>query len=307
MSNMKVSVIIPTYKRSSDICRAVESVLNQTIDSFEVIVVDDNGRGTDEGIKTENIMKKYSSDPRVIYIQHEVNRNGSSARNTGIKIARGEYISFLDDDDAYFPERLEKMYEKMESLDISWGGCYTGYVKHQQDGTDQYSNETVEGNIFLQTLMRSFYLGSGSNMFFRRQTIEHIGLFDEKFQRNQDLEYLVRVTKEYKMAYVNEVLVENFYDIRTAKMNLEASIKRENEFRTKFSPFLESLSLKEKKEVVSMWDIDWIRLLITKKHYKMALKEFVQRRIPVKALIGYLFYVVDRKRNRTCYGYIVKL
>lgn len=304
---MKVSVIIPTYKRSEDICRAVDSVLSQTIDSFEVIVVDDNGKGTEDGLKTEAAMRKYQDDARVIYLQHEKNKNGSAARNTGIRASKGDYISFLDDDDAYLPRRLEMMCAKMDVLNDEWGACYTGYVKHQKDGTDQYSNEKVEGDIFLQTLMRSFYLGSGSNLFFRRSTVEKIGLFDETFRRNQDLEYLVRVTKHYKMAYVDEVLMEVFYDIRTTHLTFEASVDRENTFREKFSDHLKTLSKTEKKSVVAMWDIDWVRILIGRKKYFKAFVEIFRRRIPFKALIGYIAYALDRKKNNTCYGYLVKL
>ena len=126
MDAVKVSVIIPTFKRSEDICRAVDSVLAQTIDSFEVIVVDDNGEGTPDGEKTAQMMSRYAGDARVIYCRHEVNKNGAAARNTGIGVARGKYIAFLDDDDTFCPERLQKMYDKMESLDDSWGACYTG-------------------------------------------------------------------------------------------------------------------------------------------------------------------------------------
>lgn len=307
MAEVKVSVIIPTYKRSEVISRAVDSVLNQSIDSFEVIVVDDNGIDTEDGIKTAKIMEKYADNESVIYLQHEKNKNGSAARNTGIRIAKGKYIAFLDDDDAYFPKRLELMYEKMESLNSEWGACYTSYVKHQMDGTNQYSNETVQGDIFKQTLMRSFYLGSGSNMFFRKSVIDEIGFFDETFRRNQDLEYLVRVTKQYKMAYVNEVLMECFYDIRTTKLSLEENKKREDYFREKFTPFMKGLSQAEKREIIIMWDIDWVRLMISKKKYLLAVNELVKRRIPIKVLIGYFMYALDRKKNNTCYGYLVKL
>lgn len=307
MEKVKVSVIIPTYKRSEDICRAVDSVLSQTIDSFEIIVVDDNGIGTEDGEKTSEVIKKYLGNEHVIYLQHEQNRNGSVARNTGIKIAKGKYISFLDDDDAYFPERLELMYKKMEALDETWGGCYTGYVKHQPNGTDQFSAEKVEGNIFIQTLMRSFYLGSGSNMFFRKEVINKIGLFDETFRRNQDLEYLVRVTKKYKMAYVDETLLECFYDIRTTKLSIDECIEKENYFRDKFSAYLDELTPKEKKEVEAMWNIDWIRTLISGREYLLAVKELFVREIPVRALVGYAIYVLDRMKNKNCYGYVVKL
>ena len=94
MNRIKVSVIIPTYKRSRDILRAVESVLSQTIDSFEVIVVDDNGIGTIEGEETAKIMQRYVNENRLTYIRHEHNLNGAVARNTGIKRAVGKSFHY---------------------------------------------------------------------------------------------------------------------------------------------------------------------------------------------------------------------
>lgn len=307
MDNIKVSVIIPTYKRSRDICRAVDSVLANTLEEIEVIVCDDNGIGTDEGEKTAQIMKKYEGDSRVIYLRHEKNQNGAAARNTGIKASRGKYIAFLDDDDAFFPERLEKMYNKLESLDSSYGACYSAYVKNMPDGTRQYSSETAEGDVFLRVLMRSLYIGTGSNLFFSRKAVEDIGLFDTSFLRNQDLEYLVRITKKYKMAYVDEVLMQAFYDIRTVKLTFEQSCERERLFREKFAPFAEGLTKKEKREIQIMYDLDFIRFLIATKRFGVAIKTIFSAKIPLKIYFAYLKYALDRAKNKTSYGFVVKL
>lgn len=304
---IKVSVIIPTYKRSEDICRAVDSVINQTLSSIEVIVVDDNGVGTESGNATSIKMEKYVHDTRVKYIQHQSNKNGSAARNTGIRAAKGKYIAFLDDDDAYFPDRLKKMFEKMESLDETWGACYTGYVKHQMNGTNQFSSEKIEGNIFVQTLMRSFYIGTGSNLFFRRSVIDDIGMFDEDFKRNQDLEYLVRVLKKYKMAYVDEVLMEAFFDIRTSNLTLEQSVERETMFRSRFEKYLDDLSEKDQRAVKIMWDIDWIRVLLSRKEYRRAINVFSKANIPLMVLAQYMLYIVNRTIKKTSYGFVVKI
>ena len=305
--SVKVSVIIPTYKRSADICRAVDSVLAQTIDSFEVIVVDDNGIDSDDGRKTAEVMEKYNGNPFVKYIRHEVNKNGSAARNTGIIASCGEYISFLDDDDTYRPERLEFMYNKLQSMDESWGACYTGYVKHMKSGTLQYSAEKNEGDLFVQTLMRALYIGSGSNLFFRRSVIEDIGLFDVSFRRNQDLEYLVRVMKKYKMAYVDEVLMDVYYDIRTVRLTREQSNEREKLFRQRFAPYLEGLSKKDVRRILIMYAIDNMRSEISGKRYAAAVKIIIKERVPLKVLLKYCAYVYDRKKNNTCYGFIVVL
>lgn len=304
---MKVSVIIPTYHRSTDIQRAVDSVLSQTMTDFEVIVVDDNGIGTEQGLATANKMRKYSGDNRVKYLQHEVNKNGAVARNTGIIAAKGEYISFLDDDDIYLSKRLQFLTDRLDSADNSWGACYSSYVKNMPDGTKQYSRETVQGDIFLQALMRSFYLGSGTNIFVRKSVIEDIGLFDESFKRNQDLEFLVRVLKKYKMAYVDNILMEVNFDIRTSNLSFAQQSERENLFRDKFSCYLNGLSERECKAVLAMWDIDWIRLCLGARRYGHAVKTVFKFKIPFKVYFAYLHYVFDRLVNKTSYGFTVNV
>ena len=113
----KVSVIIPTYNRAHLVGRAIRSVLNQTYQDFEIIVVDDGS--TDN---TEEVVKSFN-DPRIRYIRHEKNRGGSAACNTGIRAARGEYIAFQDSDDEWLPEKLEKQMQVFENTPTGVGGC----------------------------------------------------------------------------------------------------------------------------------------------------------------------------------------
>lgn len=307
MDDVKVSVIIPTYKRTEDITRAVESVLAQTLFDVEVIVVDDNGIGTECGIKTQEAMRCYEGNDRVVYIQHDVNKNGSAARNTGIRAARGEYIAFLDDDDVYRPERLEKMCNKMDSLSEEWGACYTGYVKHQADGSEQYSFETVEGDVLVQALMRSFYIGTGSNLFFRRSVVENVGFFNETFKRNQDLEYIIRVLKKYKIAYLDDVLVDKYVDIITAYFTLDEQREREMFFRKNFQNYVNELPEITQREIEIMWDIDWMRTLFSYKSYGQIIKMLLTGKVPLKILFQYFRYAFDRRKNKTSYGFVVKL
>ena len=96
----KVSVIIPTYNRAYLISRAINSVLNQTYQDFEIIIVDDGS--TDN---TEEVIKEFQEkDERIKYIRHKNNKGEAAARNTGIKAAKNEYISFQDSDDESFPQ-----------------------------------------------------------------------------------------------------------------------------------------------------------------------------------------------------------
>ena len=97
-----VSVIIPTYNRAHLIGRAIRSVLDQTYQDWELIVVDD--ASTDD---IPGIVKGFT-DGRVKYIRHDENKGAAAARNTGIQAARGAYIAFLDSDDEWLPEKLER-------------------------------------------------------------------------------------------------------------------------------------------------------------------------------------------------------
>lgn len=103
-----VSVVIPTYSRNLALTRAIDSVLAQTHEKLEIIVVDDNPPESEWRESTQRLMQQYANNPKIHYIKNAQNLGGSGARNEGIKAANGEYIAFLDDDDEYFPEKVEK-------------------------------------------------------------------------------------------------------------------------------------------------------------------------------------------------------
>lgn len=136
-----VSVVIPTYSRPVFLQRCVNSVLSQSYPNIEIFVVDDNNPDTEARTETEKTMEVYRDNSRVTYLQHEKNRNGSAARNTGWRAAKGEYITFLDDDDEIAETKIQKQVECLESLDASWGMCYTGYKLIKEYDDDQISSE----------------------------------------------------------------------------------------------------------------------------------------------------------------------
>ena len=123
-----VSVIIPTYKRSDMLPRAIDSVLNQTYKNVEAVIVDDNNPDTEWRLKTEELMQQYSGDDRVQYVRHIVNKNGAAARNTGIRSARGTVVSFLDDDDLMLPERISKCVEVLMQ-NVEYDAAFTDVLE----------------------------------------------------------------------------------------------------------------------------------------------------------------------------------
>ncbi len=122
MIKPKVSVVIPTCKRAHFLKRAIDSVLNQTYDNIEVIVVDDNADDTENRSRTIETMGDYSQNDSVAFVLPDKKLGGGLARNAGINEASGEYIAFLDDDDAYEPPKVESQlkFMIMHNLDFSF-------------------------------------------------------------------------------------------------------------------------------------------------------------------------------------------
>ena len=127
MINQLVSVIIPTYNNFSFIRRAINSVFNQTWKDFEIIVVDDGS--TD---RTRNIIQEFENN--IVYLKQE-NKGPASARNRGLKIAKGKYVVFLDADDEFLPDKLSyqgNFLEENPSIDLVYSSGYR--FRENRDG-----------------------------------------------------------------------------------------------------------------------------------------------------------------------------
>ena len=118
----QVSVIIPTHNRSEFLGAAIGSVLSQTFQDFELIVVDDASTDT-----TAEVVASFN-DERIKFIRHGMNKGGSVARNTGILNSTGDYIAFLDDDDEWLPAKLSKQIQVLLSSPPEVGCVYAGYL-----------------------------------------------------------------------------------------------------------------------------------------------------------------------------------
>lgn len=201
--NKKVSIIIPTHSGHNVVSRAVESALNQTYDNIEVIVVDDNGKATEEQIMTENEIKKFLNDSRFKYIVHEQSKHGSAARNTGVKNSTGNYIALLDDDDYFVADNIFNHIETIESCNEEYGISYCGlhlvYLNIEEDIIPIFS-----GNVIIDFLLGKIYIGS-SQILIKRNVWDEFGGFDESYKRHQDWEFLARVFSKYKLANVGKI------------------------------------------------------------------------------------------------------
>lgn len=247
---IKVSVIIPTFGNIIFLENAINSVLNQTLKEIELIIVDDNDPDTSFRVLTENIVSNYlDSSIKVTYVKHENNRNGAVARNTGISLARGKYISFLDSDDIYYKDRLEKCYNRAENSSISIAGVYTGCEFRKNKKTYNRFKKIKSGNFLIESLACTFMISSGSNLFIKKDVIEELKGFDEIFLRHQDYEFLVRLFKKYSLVAIPEILLiknnENFN-----LPNIQKIIKIKEQFLRKFRLIIDTLQIKDQNYIL---------------------------------------------------------
>ena len=218
--NPTVSVIIPTYNRAHLIGMAVQSVLEQSYQDFEIIVVDD--ASTDN---TGEVVRSFK-DERIRYIRHKKNKGAAAARNTGIKAARGEYIAFQDSDDKWLPEKLEKQMKVFENAPLEVGVVYTGFLRIANDKKIYIPSSWVtqkEGSIHKELLKGNFV--TTQSIVTCKECFEKAGMFDERLPRLQDWELVLRLSKYYDFKCIDEPLLTSPYTSDSISANNEALIK----------------------------------------------------------------------------------
>ena len=197
-----ISVIIPTFARPTNLLRAIKSVVNQTYKDIEIIIVDDNGLGTSQQKETELLLKDFIDNNIIKYIKHDVNKNGSAARNTGFAHSKGEYIAYLDDDDEFLPTKLQCQLNALLALDKTWGGCYCDTTLIDKDGNKTVYPCKKSGDLTVDMLLERTFFNT-STLLLHRDVIEKLHGFDETYRRHQDWEFLIRFFRKYKLKLVD--------------------------------------------------------------------------------------------------------
>jgi len=220
----KVSVIIPTYNCAKYICEAVDSVLAQTYNDFEIVVVDDGS--TDD---TKDILQRYNGRIRYIY---QSNKGVSAARNLGLREAKGKYIAFLDADDIWLPEKLECQTKLLEEnpdtvmvfsdiemfsentlirFSMSRSNNYQPYgslkwrilQKEFNDGT------LIKGITFGDLVLDNSILPA--TVVLKRICLDSIGYFDEGLPIAEDYDLWLRISQKFKILYFNKITARRRY------------------------------------------------------------------------------------------------
>jgi glycosyltransferase involved in cell wall biosynthesis len=206
--NFKVSVIIPTYNRANLLPRPIKSVLNQTFQDFELIIVDDGSTDNTREL-VEEFQKK---DSRIKYIFQENSGGPAKPINTGIKNSKGEYIAILESDDEWLPEKLEKQIKVLEEFkNVSLVSCYAFRIF--ADGTKKLYKTPYLG-IFKKTKWKLFWEKWGiislSTVMVRKEVIEKVGFFDEKIKTGADIDFYLRCIKKFDFYFIHEPLISYY-------------------------------------------------------------------------------------------------
>lgn len=190
-----ISVVIPVYNGEKTIRETIESVINQTFWDFELIVIDDGSQDS-----TLDIVKRIP-DSRLKVFSFP-NAGLAASRNRGIKLASGDYISFIDADDLWTPDKLEAQLKALQThpqaaVTYSWTDCI--------DESGQFSRRgnhiTIQGNIYAQLLLTDF-IENGSNLLIRSQAFQKVGYFDESLPAAEDWEMWLRLAANYEFVVV---------------------------------------------------------------------------------------------------------
>ena len=208
----KVSIIIPTYNRAKLIKKSINSILNQTYDNIEVIVVNDCS--TDN---TEEVIKKIKDD-RIRYIKLKKNSGACAARNAGIKVATGKYINFNDSDDEYLPTKIETQYNNLIKNNSDMDFCRI--MIHINNLEYPIPSESHKKNIlkqkYIEELVNGNYI-STPTMLIKSKIIKKV-LFDEQLPRFQDYDLVLRMIPGIKVSYTDEILI-NVYNSKDSISN----------------------------------------------------------------------------------------
>lgn len=276
-----VSVIVPTYKRKPKLIeRSIESILNQTYDNFELLVVDDSPSDYSERVYVKKYLESIS-DNRIKYIQHPENKGANFARNTGARNAKGEYLAFLDDDDEWLSTKLEKQLEMFKD-NVALVYCKAIIINETNDTVKPILNEMWAGKHYTRLLKQNF-IGSNSFVMISKKAFDYVGMYDENLLSNQDYDLFLRIAKEFNISYVDEVLVKYYiHDGERISTNAKKQLQGRLELHKKFREDVE-----KNQELSLAWEIKTIPL------YYRSNKKGVAIQKTTKILLSHPVYFIE--------------
>lgn len=245
MENPKVSIIIPTYNRAHMIERAVASILAQTYENLEIVIVDDASQ--------DNTVEVASSinDPRIKVFTKERNEGASATRNVGIAHASGEYLAFLDSDDEFTADKIEKMVRLFETLTPKPVLVFSNYWEIG-DNKELHIDPHVESQfIFIGTKFpASIVCEPPSSWMVEKKSIMQDQLFDDQLWTMEDLDYFARLVRKHAAYYLNEpLLIKHVHTCKKGSVPIKHAKKTGERILAKWLPEM----AKDKKYLADLY------------------------------------------------------
>lgn len=232
-----VSVIIPSYNSGKFLNEAIKSVASQTYRDLEIIIINDGS--IDD---TEKIAKDWQKkDKRIRYLKHHKNQGLASARNTGIRNSKGEYIAFLDADDVWLPQKLAVQIKKIREsgADLVFSNWYI-WEHGKRTKVEAFDSNPIQDNKknLLNFLIKKNF-GNPSTAFFLKSSLEKVGLFDESLRSSEDYDLWLRfLLSKMKIGFIKKPLIYyrqhseqmsvNIYKMRVSRLQIFKKIVRKN-------------------------------------------------------------------------------
>lgn len=213
----KVSVILPTYNRAYILKKSIQSVLEQSYENLELIIVDDGS--TDETVSLVESMR----DERIRFVQITQNQGAAGARNYGLQYVTGDYVAFEDSDDFWRPDKLRLQVEELQKKQA--GFCYHKMQYDFGEGKtailpgDDIGSDKKNGDIFAQLLYENMV--GCPTLLVRRECVEEIGGFDTDFKALEDYDFVLRLAKMFYAAFVDRVLIDVSYTQNSVSLQAE--------------------------------------------------------------------------------------
>jgi len=200
LDNPLISVVIPCYNQSKFLGDAIESVIKQTYDKWEIIVVDD---GSEDD--TQEVACQY----RQVHCIRQKNQGLSAARNTGIDAARGVYLVFLDADDRLVPDALRLGYDVMcAHPDCGFVSGHHYHIDHKGALQTAYPQESMGDEDPYLALLMNNYIGMHATVMYRRSVFDSVGKFDTTLKACEDYDFYLRVAQTFPTMRHDQVVAE---------------------------------------------------------------------------------------------------
>lgn len=198
-----VSVIIPTYNRPVQLKETIESVLTQTYRNYEILVINDAGKDV------SSLIKSFNND-KIKYIVHKQNKGLAGARNTGLTNARGTYISFLDDDDIFYPNHLQTLVTAIQNsgCKVVYTDAYRCIQKKENDVYVAVKKELQYSFDYSQRILFIMNIAPVQCFLFERSLLGGKALFDESLTTHEDWEFWIKLSILTEFEHVKEVTSE---------------------------------------------------------------------------------------------------